>query len=131
MKNWHLKKNKKCNLKRSYLKSYGGCRVETNIFRNSIQLSSKQSCFLYALPTWVLGKGLLPLQSLVQLPSARRAQRVNDEPVKVLNLPYFVYFIWKWGETLQNLRFFHFWTKAMLLLISHALLNGNEIFFEV
>ena len=36
---------------------------------------------------------LRPLKPLVPLPAARRAQRVNDEPVNVLNLLFFVYFI--------------------------------------
>ena len=62
------------------------------------------------------GRGLRPLQPPVQLPGAHRAQRVNDEPVKVLDLLFCVYFIWKLGETLEKLHFFHFWTKAMLLL---------------
>ena len=47
---------------------------------------------------------------------ARRAQRVNDEPVKVLNLLFFVYFIWKWGETLEKLHFFTFGPKQCFYL---------------
>ena len=47
---------------------------------------------------------------------ARRAQRVNDEPVKVLDLLFFVYFIWKWGETLEKLHFFTFGPKQCFYL---------------
>ena len=61
-------------------------------------------------------RGLRPLQALVPLLAARRAQRVNDEAVKILNMLFFVYFIWKWGETLEKAAFFHFLTKAILLL---------------
>ena len=82
-----LKKTR--NFKRLYL------RVETKISRKFIQVSSKQGCFLHALPTWVHDRGLRPLQLPAPLPAARRAERVNDEPVKVLNLLFFVYFIWK------------------------------------
>ena len=59
-------------------------RVETNIFRNSIQFSSKQDCFLHALPTWVHGRELHPLQPPMPLLAARRAQRVKDT-LKTLN----------------------------------------------
>ena len=79
-------------------------RDESNIFRNFIQFFSKQGCFLHALPTWVQRRGLRPLDRLVLLLVARQAQNVNGEPVKVLNLLFFVYFI------------FYFWTKEMLLL---------------
>ena len=72
-----LKKSKKRNFKRLYLKSSGEFRVETKIFRTSIQFSSKEGCFLHALPTWVHGRRLHPLQPPVPLPAARRAQRVN------------------------------------------------------
>ena len=43
--------------------------------------------------TWVHGRGLRPLQLLLPLPMTRRAQRVNNELVKVLDLLFFVYFI--------------------------------------
>ena len=85
-----LKKNKTCNFKRSPLKSSGQFWVETNIFRKFIQFC----------------RGLCLLQPPVPLPAARRAQRVIDEPVKVLNFLFFVYFIWKWGETLEKWHFF-------------------------
>ena len=39
---------------------------------------SKQHCFLHARPTWIHGRGLYPLQPLVLLPVACRAQRVKD-----------------------------------------------------
>ena len=51
---------------------------------------------------WVHGRALCPLQALVPLPATRQAQTVNDEPIKVMNLLFFIYFIWKWGETLEN-----------------------------
>ena len=88
-----FKKNKKRNFKRLYLKSQGQFRVQTNIFRNFIQFSSKQSSFLHALLTRVHVRGFRLLQPPVSLPAARRAQRVNDQTVKVLNLLFFVYFI--------------------------------------
>ena len=93
-----LKKTR--NFKRLYL------RVETKISRKFIQVSSKQGCFLHALPTWVHDRGLRPLQLPAPLPASRRAERDNDEPVKVLNLLFFVYLIWKWEENLEKLRFF-------------------------
>ena len=58
-KNWHLKRNKKRNFKRLYLKSYGEFRVKTNIFKKFIQFSSKR--WWFALPTWVHGRGLYHL----------------------------------------------------------------------
>ena len=57
--------------------------VETNIFRKFIQFSSKQICFLQALPTWVHGKGLYPLQPPMPLPAASQAQRVNKTFVDI------------------------------------------------
>ena len=42
-----------------------------------MQFSLKEGVFLQALPTWVHSKGLRPLQPLVPLPVARRAERVN------------------------------------------------------
>ena len=72
-----FKKNKKHNFKRLFLKSWGKFRVKTNIFRKFIQFSSKQVCFLHALPTWKNGRGLRPLQPPVPLLPARRAQRVR------------------------------------------------------
>ena len=99
-----FKKTKTCNFKWLHLKSQDEFRDESNIFRNFIQFFSKQGCFLLALPTWVQTRGLRPLGHLVLLLVARQAQKVNGEPVKVLNLLFFVYFI------------FYFWTKEMLLL---------------
>ena len=57
------------------------------------------------------GRGLRSLQSPVPLPAARWVQRGNDVPVKVLNLLFFVYFVWKWGETFKKLPFFTFGPK--------------------
>ena len=36
------------------------------------------------------------------------AQKVNDEPRKILNLLFFIYFFWKWAKTFNNLLFFTF-----------------------
>ena len=49
-----------------------------------------------------------PGYSAVLLPLTRRAQRVNDQAVKDLNLLFFIYFIWKWGEIFEKLHFFTF-----------------------
>ena len=67
------------------------------------------------------GRGLRPLQPPVQLPGARRAQRVNDEPVKVLDLLFCVCFIWKLGETLEKLHFFTFGPKQCFYVTHSAL----------
>ena len=83
------KKKKKWNFKRLYLKTLSNFSFEFNTFREFIQFSSKQCCFLHAVLRWVHAKGLHPLQSSVQLSSACRDERVNDEPVKVLNLLFF------------------------------------------
>ena len=64
--------------------------------------------------------GLRPLQPPVPLPATRRAQRVNDEPVKVLNLLFFVYFIFEMRWKFQKTAFFHFWAKAMLFYLTHS-----------
>ena len=96
-----FKKNRKdnFNFKRLYLKSWYKFRLKTNIIRKFLQFSLKQIGFLHALSPWVHGRRLRPLQPPVPLPAARRTERVNAEPVKVLNLLCFVYFIRKWGET--------------------------------
>ena len=49
------------------------------------------------------------------------AQRVNDEPVKILNLLFFIYFFWKWANTIKKLQFFPFGTKKCFYLIHSAL----------
>ena len=46
----------------------------------------KTVVFLHALPTWDHGRGHRPLKPPLLLLAARRAQRVNDELVKVLDL---------------------------------------------
>ena len=71
--------------------------------------------------------GLRPLQPPVPLPATRRAQRVNDEPVKVLNLLFFVYFIWKWGETFEKLHFFSFGPKQSFYPFSTRILWKTDI----
>ena len=58
--------------------------------------------------------GLCPLQPPVPLPAARRAERVNDGPVTVLNL-FFLSISLKVRTSLQKRAFFYFWNKAMLL----------------
>ena len=52
--------------------------------------------------------------------AARRAQRVNDEQVKVLDLLFFVCFIWKKGETFEKLHFFTFGPKQWFYLTHSA-----------
>ena len=88
-------KNKTRKLKWLYLKSKDDIRVETNIFREFIQFYSKKACFLRALLAWVHGRGLRSLLPLVLMSGFSWAQRVNDKPVKVLNLRFFAYFICK------------------------------------
>ena len=63
---------------------------------------------------------LRPLQPPVPLPAARQAERVNDEPVKVLDLLLFLYFIWKWGETFEKLHFSTFSPKKWFYLTYSA-----------
>ena len=66
------------------------------------------------------GRGLSPLQPPVSLPAAWRAQKVNDEPVKVFNLLFFINFFRKWAETLEKLRFFSFGPKQCFYLTHSA-----------
>ena len=75
------------------------------IFWKFIQFSSKQRYSPRTLLIWLHGRGLHPLQPPVPLPAARKAQRVNNEPGKILNLLFFVYFFWKWAETFNKLQF--------------------------
>ena len=65
----------------------------------------KKRLFFAALITCVHAKRLRPLQPPVLLSSICRDERVNDEPVKVLNLLFF-YFISKWRKTCQKLYLF-------------------------
>ena len=65
-------------------------------------------------------RDLRPLQPPVPLPAARQAERVNDEPVKVLDLLLFIYFIWKWGETFEKLHFSTFSPKKWFYLTYSA-----------
>ena len=74
--------------------------------------------------------GLYALQPPVPLPAARRAQRVNDEPVKVLNLLFFVYFIWKWGETLEKPHFLTFEPKPCFYLTHSARKYFEKVAFK-
>ena len=72
-----------------------------------------------ALPTWVY-RGLGPLQPPVLLPVVRAAQRVNDEPVKVLNLLFFVYLLRNLAETFEKLQFLTFGPKQCFYLTHSA-----------
>ena len=74
LKNWHLKNKLNFTVVSQKLNS----ELKANIFRKSIQFSSKQGCFLHALPTWVHGRGLCPPQPPLPLPAARWAQRVKS-----------------------------------------------------
>ena len=47
-------------------------------FLKVLSISSKQRCFLCALPMWVHSKGPSPLQILMPLPSTCRVQRVKE-----------------------------------------------------
>ena len=113
-----FKKNKKCSFKRLYLKSYDEFRVKINIFRKFIQFSFKQGgFFLHTLHTWVHGR---PLRPLVPLPGPRGAERVNYEPVKVLNLLFFTSFFWKWAKSFEKLQFSAFGPKQCFYLAHTA-----------
>ena len=94
-----FRKRKKCKFKRLYLKSCGVFRVKTNNLGEFIQLFSQNGCFLQALPMWVHSRRTHPLKPPVLVPAARRTQGNNDEPGKDFNLLFFMYLIWKWGET--------------------------------
>ena len=43
-------------------------------------------------------------------------ERVNDEPGKILNLLFFVYFSRKSAETFNELQFFIYWEKQYIYL---------------
>ena len=86
-----------------------------------IQIYSKQSYFLIALPTLVNGRGLRPLRSLVLLPSACGFQRVNDEPEKVLKSLFFVYFWFSlMSGIFQQTAIFYFGQKQCFYLTHSA-----------
>ena len=72
-----------------------------------------------ALLTWVY-RGLRPLQPPVLLPVVRAAQRVNDEPVKVLNWLFYVYFFRNLAETFKKLQFLTFGPKQCSYLTHSA-----------
>ena len=63
-----FKKNKNCNFRRLYLKSWDKFRVKIKIFRTLIQYSSKRSCFLNVLSTQFHARVLHPVQHPVLLP---------------------------------------------------------------
>ena len=86
--------------------------------------------FLHALSTWVHGRGLRPLQPPVSLPAAWRAQKVNDESVKVFNLLFFINFFRKWAETLEKLRFFSSGPKQYFYLTHSAREFFEKLAFE-
>ena len=49
------------------------------------------------------------------LPAPRSAQRVNDEPGKVLNLPFCIFILEK-SRNFRKTATLHVWVKAMLSL---------------
>ena len=55
--------------------------------------------------------GLCPLQHPVSPPVTLEAETVNDEPVKVSNLLFFIYFVWKYAATFGKLQSFTFGPK--------------------
>ena len=61
-----------------------------------------------------------PGYSPVLLPPARWAQRVNDQGVKDLNLLFFIYFCWKWGEIFEKLHFLTFGPNQCFYLTHSA-----------
>ena len=67
-----------------YLKNWDEFKFKTNMFWKLIQFSFKQGGLYQAPSIWVHGRGLRPLQRPVRMPAARLAERVNDEPVKVI-----------------------------------------------
>ena len=75
-------------------------------------------CTLY--PRGYTAGGSVPLKPPVSLPAIRRAQRVSYEPIKLLNLLFFAYFVWKWGETLEKLHFFTFGPEQCFYLTHSA-----------
>ena len=83
-------------------------RNKNHIFWKFIQFSSKQRYFLCALPTWVDGKGVLPTTIPGTATTGSQRSKVNDEPRKILNLLFFVYFFAKWAKIFNKLQFFTF-----------------------
>ena len=79
---------------------------------------------MHSLPTLVHGKGSPPLQLPVVVPEAHQVQRVNDQPLKDSILLFSIYFISKWGETLEKLHFLIFGSKQYFYL-THL---GQEYF---
>ena len=61
-----------------------------------------------------------PPATPVLLLAASRVERVSNEPVKDLNLLFFVYFIWKSGESFQELPFLSFLRKWCYYLTHSA-----------
>ena len=133
-----FKKNKRSNFKRLYLKRWGEFRFKTNILRTLIQFSSNQRCFLHALPMWVHGRRLRPLQPPVPLTATRRTERVNIRNIfrKWLLVTFNVrnFFILKLQKISRNFRCFffprqflslkqcqsHFWFNMTLMNIIHC-----------
>ena len=103
-----------------YLKIWGEFGIKTNIFRKLIQFSSKHGAFMDALPLRVYSRGLRPLQPPELLSVFRAAQRVNDEPIKVLNLLFFAYFFWNLAEAFEKLQFLTFGPKQCFYLTHSA-----------
>ena len=76
--------------------------------------------FLHGLLTWVHCRGVHARHPRVLLPTSWRAERVNDKPVKVLNLLFFISFLWKWAESFEKLHFFAFGPKQCFYLTHTA-----------
>ena len=109
LKIWHLKEKKK----KLTLKSL----ISTARANSESKLTLSESSFNFLKNRVVFCELYPPGYSVVLLPPTRRAQRVNDQAVKDLNLLFFIYFIWKWGETLH---FFTFRPKQCFYLTHSA-----------
>ena len=95
-----FKKTKKSKFKRSYLKSDGEFRVETNVFRKFIQISSKQRCFLHVLPTWVHGRGQ---SGALELARSKEIKRLKISLIKWFKING--HRIEPWGATAKTLSY--------------------------
>ena len=79
---------------------------------------------------WVHGRRLHLWKPSLLLQVVRRAQRVNDEPVKDVNLLFFVYFIWKLGENFWKLHFFTFGPKQCFYLTHSVRESFQKLAFQ-
>ena len=81
-------------------------RIMEGFFSRSIHVGTRQEAQPPATPVLLL--------------VASRVERVNNEPAKDLNLLFFVYFIWKSGESFQELPFLTFRRKWCYYLTHSA-----------